>query len=56
MFFKSAGKLDVKKNVTFVVLKVTSLVILFSYTKSTNKLNLYNDDLHNSFNFNLIKK
>jgi len=58
MFFKSAVKLKVKKHVTFVVLKATSRispVIVFSYTKSTNKLNLYDDDEHNSFNFNLKK-
>jgi len=58
MFFKGAVKLEVKKHATFDVLKATSRispVIVFSYTKSTNKLNLYDDDEHNSFNFNFKK-
>jgi len=58
MFFKSAVKLHVKKYATFDVLKATSHispVIVFSYTKSTNKLNLYDDEEHNSFNFNFKK-
>jgi len=55
MFFKSTVKFDVKKHATFDVLKATSRilpVIVFSYTKSTNKLNLYDDEEHNFFNFN----
>jgi len=43
MFFKRTVKFDVKKHKTFDVLKATSRtspVIKFSYTKSTNKLNL----------------